>query len=83
MQIVVSFLFLVNIYEDTTIFFYSIIELIFGCGQRPRQDHYWSNRSYYGYDDLRQAAVEAWQKSALNPEIIKSVCRAKYVDRIV
>jgi transposase len=45
--------------------------------------HYWSNRSYDGYDDLRQAAVEAWQKSALNPEIIKSVCRAKYVERII
>jgi predicted HTH transcriptional regulator len=32
-------------------------------------------------DDLRIAAVDAWQKAALNPEIIKSVCRAKYAER--
>jgi hypothetical protein len=25
--------------------------------------------------------VDAWQKAALNPEIIKSVCRAKYAER--
>jgi transposase len=47
------------------------------------RSHYWSNRSYDGYDDLRQAAVEAWQKSALNPEIVKSVCRKKYMERII
>jgi transposase len=46
------------------------------------RSHYWSNRAYSGYDDLRLAAIEAWQKSALDPEIIKSVCRAKYTERI-
>lgn len=45
------------------------------------RSHYWSNRSYNGYDDLREAAVEAWQKAALDSELIKSVCRAKYVER--
>jgi len=39
------------------------------------------NRTYADYDDLRFAAIEAWQKAALDPEIIKSVCREKYVER--
>ena len=43
------------------------------------RSHYWANLAYVDYDDLRYAAVEAWQKTALDPEIIKSVCRAKYV----
>jgi len=30
---------------------------------------------------LRLAAIDAWQKAALDPEIIKSVCRAKYAQR--
>ena len=45
------------------------------------RSHYWSNRAYSGYDDLRLAAIEAWQKAALDPEIVKSVCRAKYAER--
>ena len=45
------------------------------------RSHYWSNRAYVDYDDLRFAAIEAWQKAALDPEIIKSVCQAKYVER--
>jgi transposase len=47
------------------------------------RSHYWSNRSYNGYDDLRGAAVEAWQKAALDAELIKSVCRARYVERVI
>ena len=45
------------------------------------RSHYLSNRAYSDYDDLRLAAIEAWQKAALDPEIVKSVCRAKYVER--
>jgi transposase len=45
------------------------------------RSHYWSNRCYVDYDDLRHAAIEAWQKAALDPEIIKSVCRAEYTER--
>jgi len=30
------------------------------------RSHYWSNRAYDDYDDLSEAAVEAWQKAALN-----------------
>jgi transposase len=46
------------------------------------RSHYWSNRSYRGYDDLRVAAVNAWQKAALDRKIIKSVCYAEYAERI-
>lgn len=46
------------------------------------RSHYWSNRAYASYDDLRYAAIEAWQKAALDPEIIKSVCRTSYAERI-
>ena len=45
------------------------------------RSHYWANRSYSDYDDLRYAAIGAWQKAALDPEIIKSVCRASYIER--
>jgi len=44
--------------------------------------HYWANRIYDDYDDLCAAAVVAWQNAALNPDIIKSVCRASYAERI-
>ena len=45
------------------------------------RSHYWANRSYANYDDLRYAAIDAWQSAALDPEIIKSVCRAPYAER--
>ena len=45
------------------------------------RSHYWANRAYVDYDDLCCAAVEAWQKVALDPDIIKSVCRVNYVER--
>jgi transposase len=45
------------------------------------RSHYWSNRAYRDYDDLRIAAIQAWQKAALDSDIIKSVCRVKYIER--
>ena len=45
------------------------------------RSHYWANRAYAGYDDLSHAAIEAWQKVALDTEIIKSVCHACYIER--
>ena len=42
------------------------------------RSHHWSNRTYADYDELRLAAIDAWQKAALNPELIQSVCRASY-----
>jgi len=47
------------------------------------RSHYWSNRAYADYDDLRAAAVEGWQNAALNPDVVKSVCRAKYTERTI
>ena len=45
------------------------------------RSHYWSNRSYADYDDLRHAAIDAWQDAAIDPKIIKSVCRTPYAER--
>ncbi|MHC4585392.1 MAG: transposase [Planctomycetota bacterium] len=45
------------------------------------RNHYWANHTYADYDDLCGAAIDAWQKDALDPEVIKSVCRVKYVER--
>jgi len=44
------------------------------------RQHYWANRIYEGYDHLRQAANDAWQKVCLNPYKIKSICRTKYIE---
>lgn len=45
------------------------------------RSHYWANRTYADYDDLRHAAVDAWQRAALDKEIVKSVCFAEYAQR--
>ena len=45
------------------------------------RSHYWANRIYADYDSLRIAAIDAWQKAALNKKLIKSVCRAAYAQR--
>ena len=44
------------------------------------RSHHWSNPRYADYDTLREAACEAWQKSCLNADIIKTVYRAEYLD---
>lgn len=45
------------------------------------RSHHWSNRTYLDYDDLRLAAVDAWQRVVLDKETVKSVCSAEYVKR--
>ena len=45
------------------------------------RSHYWANRIYADYDALRLAAVDAWQKAALDKKIVKSVCFTKYAQR--
>lgn len=45
------------------------------------RSHYWANRSYGDYDDLRQAACDAWQRVCLTSEMIKSICQADYIER--
>jgi transposase len=43
------------------------------------RSHYWSNRSYRDYEALREAACDAWQRSCLDPELIKSVCAVPWL----
>ena len=40
------------------------------------------NRTCADYDALRLAAIDAWQRAALHPTIIQSVCRVSYAERI-
>lgn len=47
------------------------------------RSHYWANRSYADYDDLRLAAIDAWQQAALDSDIIKSVCHVPYAERTI
>jgi transposase len=42
--------------------------------------HYWSNRVYEDYEDLRKAANCAWQTTCLDSKKVKSICRAKYIE---
>ena len=46
------------------------------------RSHYWANRIYADYDALRLAAIDAWQKVALDKEKVKSVCFTEYAKRI-
>ncbi len=43
------------------------------------RSHYWSNRCYRNYDALREAACDAWQRSCLDADSIKSVCAAPWL----
>jgi hypothetical protein len=45
-----------------------------------KRSHCWSNRVCRDYEALRQAACDAWQKVCLDPDRIKSVCRAAYAE---
>jgi transposase len=38
------------------------------------RSHYWSNRLYPTWDDLKQAATAAWRAVCLVPDLIKSIC---------
>ena len=38
------------------------------------RSHYWSNRLYKTWDDLKTAATDAWRRVCLVPELIKTVC---------
>ena len=38
------------------------------------RSHYWSNRLYLTWDDLRAAAVDAWRNVYMVPELVRSVC---------
>ena len=38
------------------------------------RSHYWSNRLYKTWEDLKAAATEAWRRVCLVPELIRTVC---------
>ncbi len=43
--------------------------------------HYWSHGVYADYKALLRAATKAWRKVCLDPEKVRSICAAPYVDR--
>jgi transposase len=45
------------------------------------KSHYWSNRAYADYEELEEAAVDAWRNAVLDPELMKTVCNAPYLQR--
>jgi hypothetical protein len=38
------------------------------------RSHYWSNRLYATWEDLKEAAVTAWRAVCLVPTLVSSVC---------
>ncbi len=42
------------------------------------KSHFWSNRSYEGYDTLESAAMSAWRTAVLDTDLMKTVCVAPY-----
>lgn len=47
------------------------------------KSHYWSNRAYADYEELEEAAIDAWRNAVLNPDLMKTVCNAPYLQRAV
>lgn len=43
------------------------------------KSHFWSNRAYASYDELETAAIDAWQRAVLNPDLMKTVCSDQYL----
>jgi transposase len=43
------------------------------------RSHHWSNRFYADYDELFEAATQAWRRVCLNPTVVKTVCAAPYL----
>jgi transposase len=44
------------------------------------RSHHWSHRVYRDYEALRDAAVVAWRAVCLDPEKIRTICAAPYLD---
>ena len=39
-----------------------------------RRSHYWANRLYKTWEDLKAAAIDAWRRVCLVPELLKTIC---------
>jgi transposase len=44
------------------------------------RSHHWSNRKYDTVEDLLEAAETAWRATCLDPNVIRTVCRAPYAE---
>lgn len=44
------------------------------------RSHHWSHRVYLDYDELRDAAAVAWRAVCLDPEKIRTICAAPYLN---
>jgi len=38
------------------------------------RSHFWSNRFYKTWEDLKVAAADAWRRVCLVPDLVKTVC---------
>jgi transposase len=38
------------------------------------RSHFWSNRLYRNWEELKRAATNAWRRVCLVPELVQSVC---------
>jgi len=38
------------------------------------RSHFWSNRFYKTWEDLKNAAMDGWRRVCLTPHILKTVC---------
>ena len=47
------------------------------------KSHDWSNQYYKDYEALEKTAIESWRKIAMNPELMKTVCAAPYIERAI
>jgi transposase len=45
------------------------------------RSHYWSLRVYRGYEELEEAAMSGWREVCLEPELVRSIGAAPYVEK--
>ena len=45
------------------------------------RSHYWSNGVYRDYDALQSVAMQSWRQVCMDPEKIRSICAAPYLEK--
>lgn len=43
--------------------------------------HHWANKEYPTWEDLVSEACDSWQQTCTQPELMKTVCNAPYLQR--
>ena len=62
---------------------------VFGVGVSPwfgrwfDRSRYFPNRAYADYEEIEEAAMTARRATVLNPDLMKTVCNAPYLQRAV